>query len=328
MDPDGIPSFTVPKEPLDPITKVLRTPEEAFARLKDWPFVPRYFDSRVHGRLRIHYIDEGPRDAENTILLTHGEPSWCYLYRHMIPRFVQAGFRVLAMDLVGFGRSDKPAAREDYSYERQVDWMTEWLIHTEAHNITPFFQDWGGLIGLRVVARMPERFARLVISNTGVPTGGGVATQAFRVWASVMSQKIPKWSTILQTGCDCTLDEDELAAYDAPYPDESFKAATRVYPQLVPQFDEHMSVEENKGAWKRVFSNFRRPCLTLFASNDAVSRDGEKIWQELCPGAKIPGIPHQLLDGGHFIQEDQGGRICEIMIKFISDFPASPIAKL
>jgi haloalkane dehalogenase len=154
---EDIPAFTPQMEPLGPITQILRTPESAFADIKDFPFEPHYYQSKTHGNIRIHYVDEGPKDAAQTILLMHGEPTWSYLYRKMIPQFVSAGFRVVAPDLVGFGKSDKPASRADYSYERQVDWMTELFVGIDMHNITPFLQDWGGLIGLRVVARLPER---------------------------------------------------------------------------------------------------------------------------------------------------------------------------
>lgn len=314
--------FVIQREPLEPIRDVLRTPDRCFGGIEAmFPFQPRYFKSRVHGAIRIHYIDEGPKQASQTILLMHGEPTWSFIYRNMIPRLVDRGFRVVAPDLVGFGRSDKPAMRSDYSYERQVDWMTELMIGIELSNATCFLQDWGGLIGLRIVARLPERFERVVISNTGLPMGGGRATKDFQVWASSISQESPTWSSIIQAGSNKHMDQASLRAYDVPFPSEDYKPATRVYPQLVPQFDGHMSVEENKGALKRVFSQWTRPFLTLFSNNDPVSRGGERFWKELVPGAKLPGIPHQILNGGHFVQEDAPDQIVQIMLKFIHDFP-------
>jgi haloalkane dehalogenase len=243
-----IPTFQVPKEPLHKISKVLRTPDAAFANIPDFPFEPHYFESKIHGNLRIHYIDEGRRrenttnQTQETILLLHGEPTWSFLYRKMIPLFVREGFRVVAPDLVGFGKSDKPALTTDYSYERQVDWMTELLVGIDLDRCTPFLQDWGGLIGLRVVARLPERFHRLVLSNTGLPMGGsGVGSpshvsKTFRLWASVVSQQIPRWQDIIKSGCNTTLSEAELDAYDAPFPNEDYKAASSKCMHVVKSF--------------------------------------------------------------------------------------------
>jgi haloalkane dehalogenase len=180
--------FTIPITGLNKIEKVLRTPDDRFTSLPDFPYEPKYLMTHSHADVRIHYVDEGPRDAKDTIILMHGEPTWSYLYRHMIPPLVDAGYRVIAPDLPGFGRSDKPAKREDISYERLVNWMTEFVVSLGLDNMTLFAQDWGGLIGLRVVARLPERFLRVVISNTGMPIGGGKATRTFKVWASVISQ--------------------------------------------------------------------------------------------------------------------------------------------
>eukprot|EP00937_MAST-01D_sp_MAST-1D-sp2_P006668 g6668.t1 len=313
------PGFTPPGEPLDPVATVLRTPDARFADLPDFPFRAHYITSEVHGSVRIHFLDEGPRGAE-TILLMHGEPTWCYLYRHMIPILVEAGYRVLAPDLVGFGKSDKPARREDYSYERQVDWMADWLVQVRVFNCTAFVQDWGGLIGLRLVARFPERFARVVVSNTGLPAGGGQMGKAFKAWALKISQQVPAWSMMVSATCRSPLPEASAAAYDAPFPSERFKAATRVFPRLVPQSDDHMSVEENAGAWRRVFARWRRPLLTLFSADDPVSRGGEAPWKEHVPGAR--GQAHEIVpDAGHFIQEDQPRLVCERLLAFVRATP-------
>lgn len=317
-------NFTPPLSPLDEIEKVLRTPDESFAGLNGvfaYNERPNYFQSEIHGSVRIHYLDEGPRDAAETVICMHGEPTWCFLYRHMIPLLVDAGFRVLAPDLVGFGKSDKPAARGDYSYEREVDWMTDWLVGMKVRKVTAFVQDWGGLIGLRVIARCPERFARVVVSNTAMPIGGGdQISAAFARWANEMSQQVPSWGGMVSSTCQKPLSEEAAAAYEAPFPSEEYKSATRVFPRLVPLTDGHMSVEENLGAWRRVYDHWQRPLLTLFASDDAVSQGGEKAWQMRVPGARDQ--PHEIIpDAGHFLQEDQPELVCQKVIAFMRANP-------
>ena len=219
---DDLPKFVPPKEPLEPIKKILRTPESRFDGLGSvgsaFPFQSRYLWSKSHGDVRIHYVEDGPRDAPETILLMHGEPTWCFLYRKMIPLLTKAGFRVVAPDLVGFGKSDKPADRGDYSYERQVNWMSDLVVGADLQNVTMFCQDWGGLIGLRVAARLPDRFQRIVVSNTGLPVGGNQAGETFRIWASVVSQRVPSWTPIIMGGCKQGLDDDAADAYEAPFP--------------------------------------------------------------------------------------------------------------
>ena len=314
--------FVPPSAPLMHIDEVLRTPEARFDVVKDFPYAPRYVVSEVHSApVRIHYVDVGPRDARDTILLMHGEPSWSYLYRFMIPTLVEAGFRCVAPDLVGFGRSDKPSKKTDYSYERQVNWISDFVVKTGLQNVTLFAQDWGGLVGLRVAARYPERFLRICIGNTGIPTGGR-APFFFTLWASIISQELQSWRTVFHymnpSGREWK--EHELLAYEAPFPSEEYKVASRVYPQLVPATDAHDSVEENKGAWKRIFSKWKRPLLTLFSDLDPVSKNGEKIWQAECPGAK--GQKHVILKGaGHFIQEDCPEEVCKHLIGFVRDNP-------
>lgn len=316
------------KPPLDsglrPITKVLRTPDECFAGLPDFPFKPCYFQSKSHASIRIHYLDEGPRDAKETILLMHGEPTWCFLYRHMIPPLAAAGLRVVVPDLVGFGKSDKPAERSDYTYERHVDWMSELAANLELSNITLFGQDWGGLIGLRVVSRFPERFLRIVLANTGLPTGQGKPSPAFRVWAGVVSQQIPTWGPLVNNGTVRNLTPAEEAAYDAPFPSEDLKAGSREFPRIVPQFPEHCSVEENKGAWRRVFDRWDKPLLTLFGDSDNVTKGGEGLWKKRVPGAS--GQPHRIVEAaGHFIQEDQPAELVDHIVNFIRSNPV-PLA--
>ncbi len=306
--------FVVPDEPLGPIKRVLRTPEGRFLKIPRnvFPFQSNYIMSNTHGRLRIHYLDEGK--GRETILCMHGEPSWCFLYRHMIPLLVRAGYRVVCPDLVGFGKSDKPASRGDYSYERQVDWMCDVVIQLGLDNVTLFGQDWGGLIGLRVVSRLPERFLRVCVANTSLPAGKG-ATPFFTAWATKISQRLASWSYMFQKSTLRKLSPAELYAYDAPFPTEAYKVASRVYPQLVPVTMRHGSVEENKGAWKRVFYNWKKPLLTIFGSDDLVFKGAHVPWIKRVPGAR--GQPHAFVKAGHFLQEDAPEEVVAIFLKFM-----------
>ncbi len=296
--------------------EVLRTPEDRFENLLDYPFAPQYLTvTDADGtKLRIHYVDEGPRDAP-PILLLHGEPSWSYLYRKFVPDLVARGHRVIAPDLIGFGKSDKPAARSDYTYERHVAWMSAWLTGLDLTGITLFCQDWGGLIGLRLVAAFPERFARLVVANTGLPTGSG-PSEGFNAWLA-FSQNVPQFPVgfIVNGGTGRDLSPEEIAAYDAPFPDETYKEGAREFPKLVPITPEHPSVAENQAAWK-VLEQFDKPVLTAFSDQDAVTKGGEKVFIDRIPGAK--GQPHTIIaGGGHFLQEDAPVQICALIDTFI-----------
>lgn len=297
--------------------QVLRTPDDRFVNLPDFPFAPHYETVRdaSGADLRIAYIDEGPRDAA-PVLLMHGEPSWSYLYRGIIAP-LKAKHRVVAPDLVGFGRSDKPAEKTDYSYEKHVAWMSAWLLALDLRDITLFCQDWGGLIGLRLVAAFPERFARVIVANTGMPTGSGM-TEGFKTWLT-MSQTIPVFPAgmIVNMGSLRELSPDEIAAYDAPYPDETYKSGARIFPTFVPVTPEHPSVEENKAAWA-VLERFEKPFLTAFSDGDPVSKGGDRPFQERVPGAK--GQPHTIIEGGgHFLQEDRPAEIAALIDRFISE---------
>jgi haloalkane dehalogenase len=296
---------------------VLRTPDEAFAGLADYPFAANFamVGSGADPVLRLHYVDEGPRDAA-PVLLLHGEPTWSYLYRHFIPPLTAYGHRVLAPDLIGFGKSDKPVNREAYSYERHVAWLCDWLEQLDLRDITLFCQDWGGLIGLRLVAAFPDRFARLVIANTGMPTGTGMS-DGFQQWLTI-SQTIPNFPAgmIVNMGTTRELSPAEIAAYDAPFPDESFKEGARQFPTLVPVTPEHGSVAENIAAW-RVLEAFEKPVLTCFSDNDPVTKGGEAAILARIPGAK--GQPHIIVPGGHFLQEDAP----EQLVALINDFIAN-----
>ena len=291
--------------------QVLRTPDERFEALADWPYAPHYTtvtdaDGTV---IRLHYVDEGPRDAP-VVLMMHGEPSWAYLYRKIIAGLVAKGHRVIAPDLIGFGRSDKPTLRTDYTYERHVAWMSQWLTGLDLKDLTLFCQDWGGLIGLRLVAAFPERFAAVTVGNTGLPIGTGWS-EGFKAWLD-FSQNTPTMpiGLIVNMGTGRDLSEAEVAAYDAPFPDESFKEGARQFPTLVPITPEHGSVAENKAAWE-VLARFDKPFLTAFSDGDAVTRGGEAIFKEKVPGTT--GQPHVILPGGHFLQEDCPDAIVELL---------------
>ncbi|GGI80580.1 haloalkane dehalogenase [Polymorphobacter multimanifer] len=298
--------------------QVLRTPDARFDGLDGYEFPPHYAeltDAATGTALRVHFLDEGPRDAA-PVLLMHGEPSWSYLYRKFVGPLVAAGHRVVAPDLIGFGKSDKPADREDYTYERHVAWMSEWLVGQDLTGITLFCQDWGGLIGLRLVAAFPDRFARLVIANTGMPVGTGFS-EGFNAWLK-FSQEVPEFPTgfIVNGGTTRDLTAAEMAAYDAPYPDESFKEGARQFPKLVPITPEHGSVAENKAAWE-VLGKFDKPVLTCFSDKDAVTAGGEKAIIDRFPGAK--GQPHTIIKGGgHFLQEDAAQELTALIIDFIA----------
>jgi haloalkane dehalogenase len=295
--------------------QVLRTPDDRFASIPEFSFAPHYTEVGEAGaRLRMAHVDEGPREVP-PVLLMHGEPTWSFLYRKILLRLAGKGRRAVAPDLVGFGRSDKPAAREDYTFERHVKWTTDWLLANDLKEITLFCQDWGGLIGLRLVAAMPERFARVVVANTGLPIGQG-ATPAFEAWLN-FSQTTPTFPTsqIVNGGSLRTLTQAELDAYDAPYPEESFKAGARAFPALVPVRPDQASVQENIAAWK-VLGAFEKPFLTAFSDQDPITRGGEAVFQARIPGAR--GQQHVTIrNAGHFLQEDQPDEIADVIDAFI-----------
>jgi haloalkane dehalogenase len=280
----------------------LRTPEAAFEGVTDYPFAPHYLDvtdALSGANLRVHYIDEGPRDAP-VVLMMHGEPSWSYLYRKMVAPVVAAGFRVVAPDLIGFGKSDKPAAQSDYSYARHVAWMRSWVEQLDLQNVTLACQDWGSLVGLRLVAEMPDRFAGVALSNGGLPEGGD-APRAFAIWRA-----FSKWSPvfpigkIVSAGTKRGLSPEEIAAYDAPFPNSSFKAGARIFPSFVP-FENNVAIPDQKRAWQ-VFDTWEKPFLCCFSDQDRITRGGESRFIGRVPGTS--GQNHRSLHGGHFIQED------------------------
>ena len=302
---------------------VLRTPDDRFAGLPDFPFEPHYveIDGGDGGgtRLRVHYLDEGPADAAETVLLLHGEPSWSFLYRHMIPVLVEAGHRCIAPDLVGFGRSDKPAPRAEYTYQRHVDWMREALFdRLDLSGLTLVGQDWGGLIGLRLLAEHPDRFRRAVAANTFLPTGDRPPGEAFERWRN-FSQNVEEFPTgfIVNSGCTTDLAPEVLAGYDAPFPDESYKEGARQFPMLVPASPEDPAAPANRRAWE-VLSKLETPFLCAFGDSDPITKGADRHLREQIPGAA--GQSHTTIEGGgHFIQEDRGPELAGVIAAFIAE---------
>jgi haloalkane dehalogenase len=293
--------------------EILRTPDACFANVPDFAYAPRYIE--LEG-LRIHYVDEGPRSA-SPVLLMHGEPSWSFLYRKMIPGIVAAGHRAIAPDLVGFGRSDKPSRPEDYTYERHVAWMAGVVTALDLRDVTLFCQDWGGLIGLRLVAEHPERFARVVAANTALPTGDQPMPDAFLAWQS-FAESAPEFDVgkIVRRGCFRPVSPDVVAAYDAPFPEERYKAGARRFPQLVPTRPDDPAAEANRAAW-RSLQQFARPLLTAFSDSDPITQGAERVLQKRIPGAD--GQPHvTIARAGHFLQEDAGAELTDLVVRFIA----------
>jgi haloalkane dehalogenase len=293
--------------------KILRTDEARFENLPGYPFSANYLE--LANGLRVHYTDEGPR-TRDPVLMLHGEPSWSYLYRKMIPIFTQAGFRAVAPDLVGFGKSDKPASRRDYSYQSHVDWMSEWLQEMTLTNITLVCQDWGSLIGLRLVAAHQGLFGRVVLANGGLPTGDGDLPKAFKIWQafSKFSPILPA-GRILQLGTVTRLSKEVLAAYDAPFPNAAYKAGARIFPSLVPTTADDPASQANRDAWE-VLKRWEKPFLTAFSDRDPITRGGDRIFQRLVPGAR--GQPHTTIEGGgHFLQEDKGETLAATVLAFL-----------
>ena len=294
---------------------IVRTPNDRFEGLPDYPFDPHY--AQVLGNLRMHFINEGPADGSVVVLL-HGAPSWSFLYRKMIPILAEAGYRVIAPDLIGFGRSDKPVHRADHTYKRHVEWMRALLFdHLDLRKVTLFAQDWGGLIGLRLVAENGDRFSRVAVGNTGLPTGDTPVSEAFLNWREA-SQNMPQFlaGQIVQSGTVTSLAPDVIAAYDAPFPDSTYQAGARVMPLLVPIAPDDPAAAANHAAWDSLRS-WNRPFVTFFSDGDPIT--GPLVAESL--QTKIPGAsgqPHQTITGaGHFLQEDKGEELARLLVDFI-----------
>jgi haloalkane dehalogenase len=299
--------------------EALRTPDDRFADLPGFPFDARYvdIDDGAGGSLRVHHVDEGD-PAGGTVLLLHGEPSWSFLYRHMIPPIVDAGLRAVAPDLVGFGRSDKPSRRTDYTYARHLRWLEQHVFdRLDLRDITLVCQDWGGLLGLRLVAGRPERFTRVVAANTFLPTGDHDPGEAFLGWQR-FSQEVPELPVgrIVDGGTTTELSEEVVAAYDAPFPDESFKEGARQFPLLVPTSPDDPEAPANRRAWEAL-ERFDKPFLCAFSDRDPVTAGTDVHLRRRIPGAA--GQPHTVINGGgHFLQEDCGPRLAEVVVDFIA----------
>ena len=292
--------------------KVLRTPDERFDDLPAFPWTPSY--AETSDGLRMGYLDEG---AGQTVLLLHGEPSWSYLYRKMIPVLLDAGYRVVAPDLIGFGRSDKPAEQEDYTYGRHVEWVRSLLFdRLDLTDIVLVCQDWGGLIGLRLVAEHPERFAAVVAANTGLPDGTRRLPDAWWQFHDFV-QRTPDLpiSFLVRAACLDGLTDEEAAAYDAPFPDASYKNGARAFPGLIPQTEDNPATPDNQRAWQ-VLETWDKPFLCAFSDGDPITSGGERVLMERIPGAK--NQPHTTIrGGGHFLQEDRGAELASVVVDWL-----------
>ncbi|MBT4522974.1 MAG: haloalkane dehalogenase [Halieaceae bacterium] len=330
----------------------VRTPEQCFDNLYNYPFEPNYTEvsDLEGGVLRMHYLDEGPRDGE-VVLCMHGQPSWSYLYRNMIPILTKAGLRCIAPDLVGFGKSDKPTSIDNYTYANHVAWVGELVKNLSLSNITIIGQDWGGLIGLRVVAENPELFARIVCANTALPTGFPIPEEmqqavydkfdqtpalppremmkamasdasgmGFFYWVKHCAE-YPDFDVtqIIQKGDGSPFPEAVRNSYAAPFPDDSYMAGARKFPTLVPILPNNVAIPDNKAAWK-VLSQWQKPFITANSDNDPVTAGSDKVFQERVPGAK--GQKHVTINGGgHFLQDERAQQLSDVVINFIEDNP-------
>ena len=289
----------------------LRTAEERFAGLSGFAYQPKYVQL---GDLRMAYVDEGA-PAAPPVLMLHGEPTWSYLYRKMIPVFEAEGFRAVAPDLIGFGRSDKPKRMRDYSYQRHLDWLVGLLEALDLKDITLVCQDWGSLLGLRIAAEHPQRFSRIVVANGILPTADQPVPVVFKLWRAFA--RFSPWfpiGKIVSTGCVEKLGAPEIAAYDAPFPSSAYKAGTRALPRLVPTDESDPAVPANRAAWK-LLGQWDKPFLTVFGTHDPILGKADRPLQAHVPGAK--GQPHARIRAGHFIQEDQGPELARRTVEWI-----------
>jgi haloalkane dehalogenase len=297
----------------------VRTPDEQFVDLPDFPYESKYADvadPTSGDALRMAYLDEGASDA-GVVVLLHGEPTWSYLYRFMIPGLVAGGHRVIAPDLIGFGRSDKPSSRREYTFARHVEWTRSLLFdHLELSDVTFFGQDWGSLVGLRLVGEHPDRFARVAISNGGLPTGDETPNDAFLDWQD-FSQNAPELpiGRIISGGCVTRLSKEVVAAYDAPFPDESYKEGAREFPKLVPTSPEDPARDANVAAWVSL-GKFTKPFLLCFSDGDPITRGGDRKFLREIPGTNNQA--HATIEGGgHFVQEEKGPELAATLNTFI-----------
>ncbi|NAS13594.1 alpha/beta fold hydrolase [Flavobacteriaceae bacterium R33] len=291
--------------------KVIRTPEERFKNLPDYSFASHYME--VEPGLRLHYLDEGNKE-DPVALLLHGEPSWSFLYRKMIPILASNGFRVITPDLIGFGKSDKPVDQADFTYQNHMDWLSRFIQELNLQNILLFCQDWGGLLGLRLMIEMSDRFSMTVAANTTLPAGLQPMPESWLKWRDYtqhsQSFNIGK---ILNIATVTELSEEVMQAYNAPFPSEEYKVGARVFPLIVPIESDDPESIRNREVWEEL-KKWEKPFLTLFGGEDDIMRGAEKIFQKLVPGAK--GQEHAVLHAGHFLQEDKGEELAERIIEF------------
>jgi haloalkane dehalogenase len=300
--------------------RTLRTPEDRFADLPGFDLRPQYAD--VDG-IRMAWVESGPVDGE-PVLLLHGEPSWSFLYRTMIPVLAGAGLRAIAPDLVGFGRSDKPAEVTDHSYARHVEWVRALAFDVlDLRGVTLVGQDWGGLIGLRLAGEHPDRFARIVAANTGLPTGDVDMPEVWhRFREAVQNAEMLDIARFVQSGCRRRLPDEVRAAYDAPFPDESYKAGPRAMPGLVPYRPDDPASEANRAAWQALSAS-TTPMLVAFSDGDPITGGMAPILKRVMPGAA--GREHPVIAGaGHFLQEDAGPELAAAVVDFVRS--TQPIA--
>jgi len=318
--------------------KIIRTPDSAFDNLPDYPFQANYIDSLGY---RMHYLDEGPKDGK-VILLLHGQPSWSYLYRHMIPLLRDAGYRVIAPDNIGFGKSDKPVKQNAHNYQMHIDVMTQFIKNLNLRNITLFAQDWGGLIGLRAVAEDSDRYARIMISNTTLPAAGGLKgwlgfplfklavwreghveelntdknTFSFTQWvAYAQTTSYFDLKTVFQNATSRHLSESDLTGYNAPFPNNDYISAVRKFPTMVAS-----QLRQNNVVMEDFYKKWDKPLLTAFGTDDIIMKGRDQIWQDSVPGAK--NQQHTTINGaGHFIQEDKPEELVELLRQFIEQNP-------
>ena len=298
------------------MVEILTNDPSDFEGLKEWEYKENFYTLKTgYGDMNIHYIDEGS-SSEDTVLLLHGEPDWGYIYRKFIDPLVAAGARVVVPDLPGFGKSDKLSERSSYTYEKYVNWMETWMKDLKLNNITLFGQDWGGLIGLRLVAENEDMFKNVVISNTALPTGDISAGKAFEDWKNY-AQTVENFHAggIIKGGTVKGLDQYVIDAYNAPFPDDSYKEAARQFPMLVPVTPDNPSSQKNREAWE-VLKNWNKPFLCVFSEQDQIFNGVDKAFTKLIPGCQ--NQPHKTIQGGHFIQEDNPEECIEAILHVLA----------
>jgi haloalkane dehalogenase len=300
----------------------LRTPDECFADLPEFPYAAKYCDvsDQDGGTLRVAWVEDGPADAD-PVLTLHGEPSWSFLYRRMIPVLVAAGHRVICPDLVGFGRSDKPTRIEDHTYARHVEWMRSLAFDVlDLRRVTLVGQDWGGLIGLRLAAEHPDRFARIVVANTGLPTGDLPMPDIWwRFREAIQGAPEIQVGRFVEAGCLRPMTDAVRAAYDAPFPEEAYKVGARAMPSLIPTTPDDPASDANRTAWK-VLSDSATPMLVAFSDGDPITGAMAGIFAGQMRGAQ--GVDHPVIaNAGHFLQEDAGDELAAAIVQFLSTTP-------